>query len=143
MRIITAYLAFVARLLRPVSLCGHVGAIHGSIVGGMMGFFLLGHAHWILRATQAFQFGLILALFAWVTMLVVLCAWERYTFRSVGVPTLLSALITSLFTVFLTNYLRMPLLAWLVGAVVGLFWGEVLCSLLSKPRLERSNAMPR
>lgn len=146
MRILAAYLAFVARLLRPFSLCAHVGAIHGVIVGGMMGIFFKVHEHWVLGATEIFQFTLILALLAWAFMLVVLCGWERYTFRAVGVPTLVSALITSLFTVFLTNYLRMPLLAWAVGAVVGLVWGEALCrlcGLLSKSRLEKPNAMLR
>src|SRR5690242_19196312 len=129
MRILTPYFEFVARLLRPLSLCAHVGAIQGAMVGGMMGLFLLADKQWILSMTEVIEFGLILALFAWIIMMIVLCAWERYSLRAIGVPTLLLALLTSLFTVFLSNYLHMLLLDWPVGAVVGLIWGEILCRL--------------
>jgi hypothetical protein len=146
MRILIEYAELVARLLRPFSLCAHVGAIHGAIVGGMMGLFLLGRAHGPMSAAQVVQGGVILALFAWVITLVVLCAWERYSLRSVAVPTLLLALLTSLPTVFLTKDLAAPLLAFPTGGVVGLFWGEALCRLCDlslKARLEKPNAMPR
>lgn len=110
------------------NLCAVTGAIAGAFVGTVFGLLLVETAIPVITVTERIQIALILALVAWLCLLVVLASWLHYQFSAIVLPVLVNAVITAILTVFIAYVLKaFPYLAPIIGAIVGTLVGAILC----------------
>jgi hypothetical protein len=121
----TRFISFLSRS----GICAVAGSIAGSIAGLIFGLALLAVPSHTLPAQQALPIGLILGILAWIAVLFLLFAVGRYSLRSVLWQSLLTCLLTSIFTVLIVNALHQTFLGMLIGWIVGFMVGRALCAL--------------
>jgi len=110
------------------NLCAVTGAIAGAFVGTVFGLLLVGAATPTLTQAELLQIALILAVVAWLCLLVLLASWLHYQLSVIWLPALVNAVITAILTVLLAYALKhFPYLAPIIGAIVGTLVGAVLC----------------
>jgi len=116
-------------LFRTLSFCAQAGATIGSMVGFFFGALQTEHPTAVFTAFQLLLFSLILALVAFIVVLVVFGIWQRYGVGAIFLPALINALATAFLTVFVNDMLKQPFFAAVVGIAVGIVVGSVLCAL--------------
>ena len=128
-------LSLLARLLlvfrfitAKFSVCTNVGFMAGALCGFML---VLEHnvdrAYHLASLHDVLIVALLLALTAWLFILLVLCVIARFAFASIALPSLISCFLTAFMTTYLCN--RYSIFAWglLVGMLVGIVIGAALC----------------
>ncbi len=129
MRWFTNLVAAIARRLRPLGVCANAGLIVGILTGGALSLIDFLEGPLALSLAEALRFWAITALFGWLTLLFIFVALVRWTLSSVALPALLNAVLVSGLTVFLCRALALYGWAWLVGILVGIAIGLLLCRL--------------
>jgi hypothetical protein len=118
----------IARLLfGRLSFCALNGALIGALAGFLFGALLLEHGSHTFTPAELLQIALLLALICWFVVLVIVGLWLHYGASAIAWPLLLNALLTCVFTVWFNNLIRIPELATIVGLLVGLIVGSLLC----------------
>lgn len=124
----------LASLGRAVGACAMVGVMVGLISGGSLS--LLDYVENGIAPTprELFYLALILAGFSWVIMLFILSILSRLKLSDVWAPALWNAVLVTFATAYLAEQLGQFGLAWVLGVIVGLFFGYVLCTVFARLR---------
>ncbi|HKB01527.1 MAG TPA: hypothetical protein VKD90_04865 [Gemmataceae bacterium] len=117
------------RTLGRLGICALVGGLVGAIVGFLFSAVQSHFGNAPVSAAECLQLAGLFGLFAWLFVLVLVGSWLGYGFRAVAVPTLVTAAATTLAVVFALNRLRVPDWGALLGLVIGLLVGWLLCRL--------------
>lgn len=129
MRLIARLVAWLSRYLRRIGVCGTAGVIVGLLAGGAIALLDLLKHPLVLSNPEAVRTWVILALLGWLVLIVVFVGFVRWSLASVVVPTLVNAVLVSGITLYLSRALGLFPWAWLLGLVVGMVLGLLLCRL--------------
>jgi hypothetical protein len=120
----------LAQLLRRAGTCANAGLIVGAVVGAILTLL-----DWVHEGKLELSGGEILAIvamlaaFAWLVLLFVFVGALRLPFVAVALPALVNALLAVVVTVLIAYVLDAFGLTWLIGPLVGLLVGMLLCYL--------------
>lgn len=121
--------AWLGRFLAGIGVCGISGVIVGLVTGFALTLLDLADGPLQLSNVDVLVMWLTLAVFGWLMLIFVFAAFVRWSVGSVAMPALVnSALVTGL-TVLICWLAGLFAVAWLVGLLVGLAIGYLLCSL--------------
>jgi hypothetical protein len=113
-----------------LSICANTGFMAGAIAGFFLGLEDAVSANFPLATFQDVLIdSLLLTAMAWIAVLFVLCVTARLSFSSVALPSLINCFLTCLLTTWICNKFSLFRWAWLVGMLVGIFVGTLLCRL--------------
>ena len=122
-------IAALSKFLRKIGVCGNAGVIVGMLAGGALSLLDLLQDPLVLSDAQALRMWAILALFGWLVLLFVFVAFVRWPLSSVIIPTLVNAVLVSAVTLYVSRALDLFQWAWLIGFLVGVLLGFLLCRL--------------
>ena len=129
MRSIARLVAWLAPYLRRIGVCGNAGVIVGLLTGGALALLDFLANPLVLSGPEALRAWAILALFGWLVLLFVFRALVRWPLGTIVVPTLVNAVLVSGITLYLSRALELFPWAWLLGFLVGMALGLLLCRL--------------
>ncbi len=132
--------ALVARLLASMSVCAAAGAIDGILTGFIFGLVRDEFSGQPRPVGKLLLGALILAGVGWLVILFVIGILYRYGVWAIALQSLITALITSIATVFVVNA-HLQAVGALIGLLIGLIVGSLLCLLCE--RLFRRTAAGR
>jgi hypothetical protein len=130
MATITRPFLVLADLMRRAGACGNAGLIAGSVVGAILTLL-----EWVTEEKLDPSVGELVAIiamltgFAWLVLLFVFISTLRMPFTAVVLPTLVNALLVVVVTVLVAYALDAFGVAWLLGPLIGLLIGILLCFL--------------
>lgn len=113
---------------QKLGICGNTGLIAGITTGLILCFYNLrlgGLA--VFNSTEAWQVGLLLTLFCWLEVMFLIVLFLRLRLSSIIVPTFFNCLLVCMLTVFVVSKLNLFFIAWLIGLLIGIMVGYVLC----------------
>lgn len=114
-------------LFGKLPFCALVGGVLGVVAGSFFGLVVAAVAPGGLTATQIVQAGLMLAVAGWITVLVMFGLWLRYGLAQLWVATAVNALLTSILTVWVGDLVHVAWLCPLIGLLIGVLVGLILC----------------
>jgi hypothetical protein len=129
MRLIARLVAWLSQYLRRIGVCGNAGVIVGLLAGGAIALLDFLENPLVLANPAALRVWVILALFGWLVLLIVFRAFVRWPLATIVVPTLVNAVLVSGLTLYVSRALGLFPWAWLLGFVIGLLLGLLLCRL--------------
>lgn len=115
----------LARFFRRISFCAKVGALAGSFSAGL--FTAIQFASTGFTFQEALITGAILALGAWLFVLLIVGVLLRYGITQIALITLIICLLTSVGIAILLHSYPLPRQSLVVGFVLGLIIGEIIC----------------
>ncbi len=110
------------------SICALAGGFCGGVAGALLGLYQAADPAFRLSGPEVWQMGLLLALVAWIGVLVVIGLWLHYGLRATALPALVTAVIVSIITVAIANKVHVPPLTVWIGLIVGTLIGAALCA---------------
>jgi hypothetical protein len=119
----------VARLFATLTVCMAAGGIVGTIAGVVYGLVRDELTNAPRPASKLLLGALILAGAGWAVVLFVVGVLFRYGVLTIALPSLVTALLTAIATVFLVDVKGVSTVGGLVGLIVGLLIGAILCEL--------------
>jgi hypothetical protein len=114
-------------LFGGLGLCAMAGAIVGSLAGYFFGIVLLHVAPIGPTPQERGVAALVLAVFGWINVLVLIGWWLGYGIKNIALPALINAVLVSFLTVFIVNALGLPGWGMLLGFIIGIVVGTLLC----------------
>lgn len=125
-------------ITRPLTVRLTPCELNGMLIGALAGFlfcvvWLMGEAFTPVAYPLWLYIALALALFCWVALFALLCGPLRYAPSSVAGPLLINSLLTCVLTIYLCNLSEQPYLFFLIGMLVGLVIGRLLCRHCRQP----------
>ena len=120
-------LAIAVALFGKLRLCALAGGFAGSVSGGLFGIVLSGYPQHILTPLAQLYAGLALGAVAWIAVVLIFGACLRYGVSQIAAQAFVNAMLTSIFTVFLAYALHIAWLATILGILVGIVVGSILC----------------
>ncbi len=108
-------------------LCSSSGQIEGAIAGLIFGLLQVQHPGTVLELLDVIKVGLLLALLGWAAVLLIIGVWLRFSVPAIAVPALIAATLIAPLVVYVNNILQLPILATLVGLLIGGVLGAILC----------------
>ncbi|MDK9708527.1 MAG: hypothetical protein OEL83_15905 [Desulforhopalus sp.] len=114
--------------------CGNVGLMIGIMAGGLLTLLSVRSPHLTPTPPEVFWIFVILALFCWMMMVGIATIFLRLQFQSVVLGMLMRSLVICLFTVLIAHLSGAYHLGIIIGVLVGLFFGYVLCTILERVR---------
>jgi hypothetical protein len=112
---------------KKLPFCSLPGAVVGSFAGFVFGLIENEHPGQVFSAQQLVVIAVAIALVGLLLVLLLFGLILRYGINQIFWPASLNALVTSLAAVFVNWWLKMPAIAGLVGLVVGILVGALLC----------------
>lgn len=122
-----ALFALARALFGKLSLCALAGGIVGAVAGFLFGLVLPLYPPSTLTLPDVLKAGVVLGLAGWLLVLMVIGVWLRYGMAAIAAPALVNALLTGVLTVAFNDLAQLPAAATLIGIVIGIFVGTVLC----------------
>lgn len=132
MRAATGRLAWLTTLLARLGVCGAAGVAVGTMTGFILTVLDVVEGPLDLSDDETVRIWLSLALFAWLSLIVIFTVFLRWTARSVAVPALVNSALVTALTVLLARVTGLFELAWLIGILVGILVGLALCTLYKR-----------
>ncbi len=129
MNAIAKFLTSLSSITRRTGVCANVGLIAGALAGVLVSLLDLLHSDLVLSNQNAIYLSLILGAFTWTALIFILSVLVRYTFKSIAFPALVNCMFTCFLLVFICKWIGVYTFAWLIGIVVGLIVGQLLCLL--------------
>ena len=114
-------------LFGKLPFCSLVGGMIGVIVGTFMGLTQDSLGAAMPPLSDVLVHSLLLAVIAWAFVVLLFGVWLRYDIAQIAAPALVNAVLTSFFTMWLNLLIRVTWLAPLIGLVVGILIGLILC----------------
>ena len=130
MNILYSTINFVNSYTRKLGICGNTGLIVG-LVSGLLLSFLNIKLNLTLHLTndEVFKVALMLGLFCWLLILFLLVVFIRLRLGEILVPSLFNSLLVGFLTVFLVNKFSLYYIAGLIGMLIGIIVGFLLCQI--------------
>lgn len=114
-------------LFGKLGVCALNGALVGALAGFLYGAVLQEHATHMPTTAELLQMVALLTITCWLVVLLIVGLWLHYGASAIAWPLLLNAFVTVLLTVWINNLVRLPDIAGLIGLLVGILVGFVLC----------------
>jgi hypothetical protein len=121
-------------LLSRLGVCGTAGVAVGAMSGFLLTILDITEEALELTNLEAVQVWLLLALFCWLTLLLIFTLFVRWTAGSVAGPALVNALLVTGLTVLIVWLTGLYWLAVVIGILVGMLIGFLLCQLYARVR---------
>ena len=125
-------------LFGKLGVCALNGALVGALAGFLYGAVLEEHATHIPTTAELLQMVALLTITCWLVVLLIVGLWLHYGASAIALPLLLNAFVTVLLTVWINNQILIPEIAGLIGLLVGILVGFVLCRFCG--RLPKGNS---
>ncbi len=122
-----ALVAFAKALFGKLPWCSLAGGLAGVISGFVFSLFQVQNPTILLTIQQIFQIAVVLGLIAWLCLLLVIGIWLKYGIGSIALQTFVTSFLTAFFTVYLSDIVNLPYLTVILGWVVGILIGYLLC----------------
>jgi|SRR5215831_15014230 len=122
-----ALIALAKAVFGKLPICSLVGAIIGSIAGFLFGMLQSQAGLPIFPMIDVLRIGLLLAILGWLIVLVVVGIWLRYGAPAIALQALVNGILTAVLTVYANNLIRQPVWATIIGLVIGILVGLILC----------------
>ena len=122
-----ALFAFAKALFGKLPWCSLAGGVAGIITGFVFSLFQVQNPTIVLTIQQILQIAAILGLISWLFLLLVIGVWLKYGIPSIALQTFVTAFLTAFFTVYLSNVINLPYLTVILGWLVGILIGYLLC----------------
>ena len=126
--------ARLAELFNKLGACGNIGLIIGIMAGGLLTLLSIRTVHLRPILAEVFWIVVILSLFCWIIMLLIGTVFIRLQLRSIVWGMLVRSVVICLFTVLFAQWLGIYRYGLIVGIVVGLFFGYVVCWIRKRVR---------
>jgi uncharacterized membrane protein len=126
MNALVALISALPRFLARLGVCPVVGGAAGAIAGGLTGLVQVEHAG-DFSTRDILVLGLLAGAFVWLLALLVIGLWHRYGVRAIFLPALVTSLLSALLAVWVNDLVDRPGFAGLIGLVLGLLVGLLLC----------------
>lgn len=107
--------------------CSLPGAVAGSFAGFIVTLFMLEHPDLTLSPQEQVLLGLMIGITAWLLILLLYGMILQYGIGAIMWPSLLNALLSALLTVFVNLWLARPPIASVLGLLIGILVGALLC----------------
>lgn len=107
--------------------CSRTGAIAGSLAGFLMALFLLENPTMMLNLQQLVMIGILLGITGLLWVLLFFGLLLQYGVGQIFWPAFANALAAAILTVLVAYWLEMPAAAGLVGLLIGILVGALLC----------------
>lgn len=138
MKPFTKLISLLYPYTQRLGVCGNTGLIAGVITGLILGILNLRIGPGlVLTNTEAWQLAGILALFSWIVIVFLLLLVLRVKLSQVIIPVLINTLLVCSLTVFTVNTFHLFPIAWLIGMLIGIIIGYLLCQLSKLLKLKR------
>jgi acid phosphatase family membrane protein YuiD len=118
-------------LFGRLSFCALVGGMLGAITGLL---FTAIQAPGLYTNQDLLYISLALAFVSFLLVLLIAGGFCRYGVRSIFLGTLVNSLVTSVLTVFAAERVGFPPVTALLGLVIGILVGSILCRLCRRVR---------
>lgn len=122
--------AIIGRFTKYFGLCGNAGILSGIISGFILMLASLEN-NTSISDKELFYIGFILTIFCYSIVLIVFSGLGSYTIKSIALPSFINSVLVVFTTVYITNYFDCFCYAWLLGAIIGLLIGLILCRINS------------
>jgi hypothetical protein len=109
------------------SLCALSAAVVGVFSGIVIGLAVLERPESTLGGVEAFRVGLLLGAVGWVIILLVVRLWLHYGVRDIALYALGSSLLTAVISTYACLAIATAELFPILGLVIGLLIGALLC----------------
>lgn len=116
-------------LFRRLGVCGTAGVAVGVMTGGILMILDLIEAPLTLTDAEALRIWSLMAVFAWLGLILLFLVLARRTPASVAVPALVNAVLVTFLTIYVSRAAGLFSLAWLIGILAGILVGLLLCTL--------------
>jgi hypothetical protein len=131
--LIAPFAAFGGAVFGPLRFCAKIGAMIGLIVGTMMSLLLAFQPGVTFPASTLWAICALTGVVALVAVLLIVGVWLHYGAGAIFAPVLVNAAFTTILTVWITYKLQKPYLSALVGLVIGVVVGTLLCRACDLP----------
>jgi len=122
-----ALFAFAKALFGKLPWCSLAGGLAGVITGFVFSLFQVQNPTIVLTLQEVLLIAVVLGLVAWLFLLLVIGVWLKYGVGAIALQTFVTALLTAIATVYLNNIIKLPYLAVILGWLVGILIGYLLC----------------
>jgi acid phosphatase family membrane protein YuiD len=122
-----ALFAFAKALFGKLPWCSLAGGIAGIITGFIFSLFQVQNPTLVLTLQELLLIAVVLGLVAWLFLLLVIGVWLKYGVGAIALQTFVTALLAAIATVYLNNIIKLPYLAVILGWLVGILIGYLLC----------------
>lgn len=122
-----AFVKLAALLFGRLSFCALMGALIGALAGFLFSALMEEHPGYVFTTTELLQIALPLIVVCWLVVLLIVGVWLHYGVAAIAWPLLLNAFLTVLLTLWANNLIQMPVLAGLIGLLIGILVGSILC----------------
>jgi hypothetical protein len=122
-----ALFAFAKALFGKLPWCSLAGGLAGVITGFIFSLFQVQNPTIVLTLQEVLLIAVVLALVAWLFLLLVIGIWLKYGVGPIALQTFVTALLTAIATVYLNNIIKLPYLAVILGWLIGILIGYLLC----------------
>ena len=122
-----AFVKLAALLFGRLSFCALMGALIGVLAGFLFSALMEEHPGYTFTSAELLQIAIPLAIACWLVVLLIVGVWLHYGATAIAWPLLLNAFVTVLLTVWANNLIQMPALAAVIGLLIGVLVGTLLC----------------
>jgi len=122
-----ALVKLAALLFGRLSFCALMGAIIGALAGFLFAALMEEHPGHVFTNAELLQIAVPLAIACWLVVLLIVGVWLHYGAAAIAWPLLLNAFVTVLLTVWANNLIQMPAIAGIIGLLIGILVGSILC----------------
>lgn len=120
-----------ANFLKKLNLCSLVGYLAGGMSGGMLTLYGVFQGGVSVNQNEVLSLTILLALFAFFFIFIILWGFVKMKIGSFFVGSLINCCLTAGLTLLAINGTVLYPIAWLVGMIIGVLVGLVLCWLNS------------
>jgi hypothetical protein len=122
-----AFVKLATLLFGRLSFCALMGALIGALAGFLFSALMEEHPGYVFSTMELLQITLPLVVICWLVVLLIVGVWLHYGVAAIAWPLLLNAFLTVLLTLWANNLIQMPVLAGLIGLLIGILVGSFLC----------------
>lgn len=114
--------------LKHIGLCGNTGFIAGTFAGIILSILNMQYEGALTLTTpEFFKITIELILFCWIVVVFVFVFFGKLKFSQVVIPALFNVIVVVFLTAWISWKLNIFPWAWLIGMIIGLLIGYLLC----------------
>jgi len=122
-----ALFALAKALFGKLPWCSLAGGLAGILTGFIFSLFQVQNPTIAPTMQEILLIALVLGLIAWLFLLLAIGVWLKYGISSIALQTFVTAILTAIATVYFSYLVNLPYLTVILGWIVGIFIGYLLC----------------